>query len=595
MQDLRLPGLDSAKSLCLISCLVSSMMSANAAAQIVTTSSFNAQLRHFDRTTVTEVTPGEDVTAAFSGSNLPILNQSLAPEEVDARFDLDQTEGVFDATVGLLNDEFFVTIDVPQLIPADNEIALNANIGEGIRYFTDLRGFGDHSGVADTVVTQQFINDTGGRADLGLTVTIFPGEVSLTNPTQVDANGSAAATSASLQFEILVDGLTFFAGFVDVDSQNGVVLDGQLTQLAGFSETASGVSWEETAIAIDLGEFAANQSREVQFVLRTAVAGNTSCVNSDPDSICTETVVTFNDPCRGCRFLPLSEPFNPNATIVIDASGPGGSAPQGPEGFEFDNIRHPYVGLILFQNPTPPGGDPADAIEMCEGSLVNPTTMVTAGHCTIDALSAQVWFQANGQAISNSGFPVTGGIQILGPDIRTVPTYIEEEFVLDDLGVVFLAEPVLLEQYASIPEVGSLNALRRGQRKGTAFTSIGFGLGETVAQEESLFPLTRMLAKLRLIQINVRGTVGDHAMLLSNNPTGGIFCIGNSGGPHLLADSDVIAGVTSFAKNANCAGSLGVYRLDQAKDRAWLNACVNEFGVGGADGRNNGMCGSALP
>ena len=56
-------------------------------------------------------------------------------------------------------------------------------------------------------------------------------------------------------------------------------------------------------------------------------------------------------------------------------------------------------------------------------------------------------------------------------------------------------------------------------------------------------------------------------MLLSNNYHMGRTCFGDSGGPNFIGDSNVIAGVTSFGLNGNCAGTGGV---DRADDLNWL-------------------------
>jgi len=69
-----------------------------------------------------------------------------------------------------------------------------------------------------------------------------------------------------------------------------------------------------------------------------------------------------------------------------------------------------------------------------------------------------------------------------------------------------------------------------------------------------------------LIQIN-GGIVGDFSLLLSNNAHSGGTCFGDSGGPNFMGsgstESSVIAGVTSFGLNGNCAGTGGVFRLDR--------------------------------
>lgn len=50
----------------------------------------------------------------------------------------------------------------------------------------------------------------------------------------------------------------------------------------------------------------------------------------------------------------------------------------------------------------------------------------------------------------------------------------------------------------------------------------------------------------------------------------------HSGGPNFLNidgyDSNIIAAVTSFGINGNCAGTGGVYRLDKQDDLDWVNS-----------------------
>lgn len=57
------------------------------------------------------------------------------------------------------------------------------------------------------------------------------------------------------------------------------------------------------------------------------------------------------------------------------------------------------------------------------------------------------------------------------------------------------------------------------------------------------------------------GLTGDYSLLLSNNAHTGGTCFG---------DTNVIAGVTSYGLNGNCAGTGGVYRVDRADDLEWL-------------------------
>jgi secreted trypsin-like serine protease len=80
----------------------------------------------------------------------------------------------------------------------------------------------------------------------------------------------------------------------------------------------------------------------------------------------------------------------------------------------------------------------------------------------------------------------------------------------------------------------------------------------------------RMVSHPHLIMKNVPGFTGDFSIMLSNNASTGGTCFGDSGGPNFFRGTTVIAGVTSFGLNGNCAGTGGVYRVDRADDLDWL-------------------------
>ena len=122
--------------------------------------------------------------------------------------------------------------------------------------------------------------------------------------------------------------------------------------------------------------------------------------------------------------------------------------------------------------------------------------------------------------------------------------------------------------YGELPSLNQLDKLKtkRGQQDVT-FTAVGYGLQmsfpDAAAWKEHNVKV-RMVAHPKLNQINVPGFTGDFSLLLSNNSNTGGTCFGDSGGPNFLGDSNVVAGVTSFGINGNCAGTGGVFRMDRA-------------------------------
>ena len=249
--------------------------------------------------------------------------------------------------------------------------------------------------------------------------------------------------------------------------------------------------------------------------------------------------------------------------ILSVAVSPVGAITDG----ELDGNGHPYVGLMVAQT--------ADGAPLwrCSGTLLSPTIFLTAGHCTeAPAGHVEIWFDADVESgIPANGYPFNGDV---GGTPYTHPQYDPNAFFLFDLGVVVLDEPVVMDEYGVLPELNQLDALktRRGKQDVT-FTAVGYGL-QQINPVHIQSDRVRMVAHPKLIQIN-GGIVGDFSLLLSNNHSTGGTCFGDSGGPNFLGDSNVVAGITSFGLNGNCAGTGGVFRLDRSDVLAFVAQYLN--------------------
>ena len=224
-----------------------------------------------------------------------------------------------------------------------------------------------------------------------------------------------------------------------------------------------------------------------------------------------------------------------------------------------DDGAHPYVGLVVFYDAE---GNP---LWRCSGTLLSPTVLLTAGHCTDGAASARVWFD---EAVTlASGYPYTGGI--------TGTPYTHPDFVwslpnTSDVGVVVLDKRVRLNEYAVLADLGTLNALatKRGKQE-TRFTVVGYGLQEI--KPVVLAERTRLQATVRLVNLRSALTDGFNIHHTNAPGTGGGTCFGDSGGPVFLGDSNVIVGITSFGLNANCVGGGFAYRTDIANAQDFIS------------------------
>ena len=235
---------------------------------------------------------------------------------------------------------------------------------------------------------------------------------------------------------------------------------------------------------------------------------------------------------------------------------------------DLDGTRHPYVGLMVAQTAK---GEP---LWRCSGTLLSPTIFLTAGHCTeAPAAKVEIWFDADIEHyIPQNGYPYKGDAS--GKPF-THPQFDSNRFYLYDLGVVVLKKPVSMPKYAALPAQDVLDRMvtQRGVQDVT-FTAVGYGLQQinpVFVESERV----RMLATPHLVQINT-GYTGDFSLLLSNNNSTGGTCFGDSGGPNFIGKTNVIAAVTSFGINGNCAGTGGVYRVDRFDDLNWLYSAFGD-------------------
>jgi secreted trypsin-like serine protease len=237
-----------------------------------------------------------------------------------------------------------------------------------------------------------------------------------------------------------------------------------------------------------------------------------------------------------------------------------------------DGNRHPAVKLLLMEV----GGVPA---YRCSGTLLSPTVFLTAGHCTSNFpgppyTGMRVFTESDVQAGigTTNNYPFGGSNAVEALSWAAHPLYETGPFVLHDVGVVILDTPINLpeSEYGRLPSVNQFDALstRRGLQDKT-FTAVGYGLQESFPDAATFLATntrTRFMATPYLLQINT-GFTGPFSLLLSNNHSSGGTCFGDSGGPNFYSsgatETRIVAGVTSYGINGNCAGTGGVFRMDR--------------------------------
>lgn len=235
-----------------------------------------------------------------------------------------------------------------------------------------------------------------------------------------------------------------------------------------------------------------------------------------------------------------------------------------------DGEAHPATVLLLMEA----NGEPA---WRCTGTLLNATTVLTAGHCTEEpgAVSGIRAFTEADVDGGDNNYPYAGPNAVEAVAWASHPQYDTNAFFVHDVGVVKLAAPGVqlpANAYGKLPALNALDALKPSVK--TKFTAVGYGMQRINAAMETGVRI-RMRAEPHLVQINAPGFTGNFSLLLSNNASSGGTCFGDSGGPNFLGKGLVVAGVTSFGLNGSCGGTGGVFRMDRQDVLSFVNGWLN--------------------
>lgn len=242
--------------------------------------------------------------------------------------------------------------------------------------------------------------------------------------------------------------------------------------------------------------------------------------------------------------------------------------------------RYSAVALIAFYDGT--------GRYRCTATLVSPTVLLTAAHCTEGTLGkTAVTFEPVLAEQAPSGLPVASDPAkgYTSADITAVDGYVAgtaythpdysgftDLDTWNDTAVVVLDAPVTGIEPMTIAPVGTLDAIGQSNLRKTLFRAVGYGTEVRKAEEgpqkptPQSFPLVRRYVdmpgqKLTPQVLQTNGNENDRF------GTGGT-CFGDSGGPLLLGDQ--IVGVTSYGLTANCRYIDGYQRIDIDASQDWL-------------------------
>lgn len=230
---------------------------------------------------------------------------------------------------------------------------------------------------------------------------------------------------------------------------------------------------------------------------------------------------------------------------------------------------HRNVGLVRFTLP--------DGRFRCSGTLISPTVVLTAGHCTQDATNVYVSFDdalqpdplqpgiSPAERAAREAHYITGTAH---PDPGwTGKLSISKQH---DQGVVVLSAPASTKwpgiTPAPLPPVGYLDR-NQGQLKNETFTLVGYGVD--IGDKKS-----QIVVQERRFTTSYLKNVQDEVVVFQINDNdskaGGGSCFGDSGGAVFL--DGFVLGDASYVNSLSCNATGSYQRDDTPYSRAFLDS-----------------------
>lgn len=219
-----------------------------------------------------------------------------------------------------------------------------------------------------------------------------------------------------------------------------------------------------------------------------------------------------------------------------------------------DGDRHPYVGMVVQPTSNP------DFVWICTSVALSPTVLLTAGHCGDPSLPVHVSFAPQPSDPFSLGADFTLGTMHRHPDYYSSSG-------TNDISVIVLSSPVNPGGFAVLPPEKLDDSLRMN----TQIDLVGYGVQGFIrghGTPTEIVRLTRYYAPSLLIQSNDRAS-NDLIKLTSNPAQGkGGGCFGDSGGPDLLAGTNLILAINTAVSggrgggDSNCTAVFYSQRID---------------------------------
>ncbi|MFU8872939.1 S1 family peptidase [Micromonospora sp. SL4-19] len=249
-------------------------------------------------------------------------------------------------------------------------------------------------------------------------------------------------------------------------------------------------------------------------------------------------------------------------------------------GGEPDGNRHPNVGLIMFYDET--------GRYRCSATLISPTIVLTAAHCTQGTLGKTlVTFNSNIAEAPPSPFPVASNpsagytaqeLAAAGYLSGTASTHPQYSDFTDlnnwnDVGVVVLDKPLTSIAPATVAPSKYLDQFAQPKLNKTIFDVVGYGTEVRKPESGPQKPQPMSYPLLRRYTTSPGQKLTPQVLQMNGNPNdnkgGGGTCFGDSGGPTFL--NGYLVAVTSYGYTDNCRYLGGYQRVDIPVVQNWLS------------------------
>ena len=263
--------------------------------------------------------------------------------------------------------------------------------------------------------------------------------------------------------------------------------------------------------------------------------------------------------------------------VLICLAGVTVAAPKAKAitGGETD-VVHTNVGVVRFTTE--------EGRFRCSGTLISPTVVLTAGHCTGDTGETPA---TNVFVSFNTDLPLDPLAPGITPEesAARAANYITGTAHPDpgwtgklsvskqhDQGVVVLDAPAASKWPGIAPAqllpVGTLDG-NQGALKNETFTLVGYGVEIGAKKATVVVPERRFTTSFLK---NVQAEVVTFQINDRDSKAGGGSCFGDSGGPVFLGE--FVVGDSSFVNSLTCNATSGYQRVDTAYSRAFLEQFI---------------------